>query len=164
MYKKEIERKFLVNKGSMPDLSEFKYSNVKQGYLSQEQDSLSVRVRFFTNGKLINYYLDMKDSGLLSRNELTFSITKEEFETSFQLCGLKTISKKRYYIPSQKNEGKILEVDVYDDFDFITCEYEGESTLEVESLIWEDWFVEELTHKGEFSNMNLAFKKAYGNK
>ena len=168
MYKKEIERKFLVNKGSMPDLSQFEYSNVKQGYLSQEKDSLSIRVRSFTGsfkeGQMENYCLDMKDSGLLSRNELTFSITKEEFETSFQLCGLKTISKKRYYVPSQKNEGKTLEVDVYEDFDFITCEYEGESALEVESLIWEDWFTEELTYKSEFSNMSLAFKKAYGNK
>jgi CYTH domain-containing protein len=164
MYKTEIERKFLVNKGSMPDLSKFEYSNVKQGYLSQEHDSLSIRVRSFIGDDIECYYLDMKDSGLLSRNELTFIISKYEFETSFKLCGLKTISKKRYYVPSEKNKGKTIEVDIYEDFDFITCEIECESILEAESLIWEDWFSEDLTHKGEFSNMNLAFKKAYGNK
>jgi CYTH domain-containing protein len=168
MYKKEIERKFLVNKGSLPNLSQFEYANVKQGYLSQEHDSLTVRVRSFTGsfkeGQMELYYLDMKDSGLMSRNELTYGITKEEFETSYQLCGDKVITKKRYYIPSEKNEGKMLEVDVYDDFDFVTCEFEGDSVLEVESLIWEDWFTEELTYKGEFSNRSLAFKKAYGNK
>jgi len=156
MYKQEIERKFLVDKAKMPNLSDFKCINVKQGYLSQQYDSLTVRVRSFNNDK---FFLEMKDNGKMVRNELTFMITKEEFDISYALCGEKIITKKRYFIPSEKNNNKILELDVYDDFDFITCEYEGESVIEVESFISEDWFLEDVTNDGGYSNNNLAYSR-----
>ena len=156
MYKKEIERKFLVDKTKVPNLSQFKCINVKQGYLSQQHDSLTVRVRSFNDNE---FFLEMKDSGVMVRNELTFMITKEEFEISYALCGHKIITKRRYLVPSEKNNGKILEVDVYDDFDFITCEYEGTDIMDVETLISEDWFSEDVTLKGEYSNKNLAYRR-----
>lgn len=159
MYKQEIERKFLVDKSKMPKLDNFQCIDVKQGYLSGRNDNLTVRVRSFNDNQ---FFLEMKDAGTMVRNELTFLITKEEFETSYELCGLKKITKKRYLVPSEKNDNKILEVDIYDDYDFITCEFESDNLVEVESLILEDWFVEELTYKGEYSNKNLAYKKANG--
>lgn len=159
MYKKEIERKFLVNKAKMPDLSQFKCIEVKQGYMSQLRDSLSVRVRSFDDEK---FFLEMKDGGGMVRNELTLYITKEQFEETFPICGERIIVKKRYFVPSEKNDGKILEVDVYRDFDFITCEYEGENEEDVQNLIWEDWFKEELTNKPEYSNKSLAYNRLYG--
>jgi len=157
MYKKEIERKFLVDKSKLPDLSQFKCIDVKQGYLSQLRDSLSVRVRSFDDKK---FFLEMKDGSGMIRNELTLYITKEEFDSLFPSCGDRIIIKKRYEIPSEKNDGKILEVDVYRDFEFITCEYEGDTEEDVESLIWEDWFTEELTNKPNYSNKSLAYFRA----
>jgi CYTH domain-containing protein len=156
MYKKEIERKFLVNKDNMPDLLKYSYIEIKQGYLSQPNDNLSVRVRSFDDEK---YSLDMKDGKGLVRDELTLYITKEQFEETFPICGERIIVKKRYFVPSKKNNDKILEVDVYRDFDFITCEYEGENEEDVEILIWEDWFMEELTNKPEYSNRSLAYSR-----
>lgn len=156
MYKKEIERKFLVNKDNMPDLLKYSYIEIKQGYLSQPNDNLSVRVRSFDDEK---YSLDMKDGKGLVRDELTLYITKEQFEETFPICGERIIVKKRYFVPSKKNNDKILEVDVYRDFDFITCEYEGENEEDVENLIWEDWFKEELTNKPEYSNRSLAYSR-----
>lgn len=156
MYKKEIERKFLVDKTKMPDLSNYPKLDIKQGYLSQKHDSLTVRVRSTNNEK---FELELKDDGKLVRNEIGYVITKEEFETSFMLCGTKTISKTRFLVPSDKNNGKILEVDVYEDFDFITCEYEGESEVDVESLILEDWFLEEVTYDSNYTNASLANNK-----
>lgn len=158
MYKKEIERKFLVDKTKMPNLSQFECLNIKQGYLSQQYDSLTVRIRS-TNDK--EFILELKDSGSMVRNELGFTISREEFNDSYILCGQKVITKKRYLVPSEKNNGKILEVDVYDDFNFITCEYEGESVIEVEALIMEDWFTEDVTQNNEYSNKNLAFSRIY---
>ena len=154
MYKKEIERKFLVNKSKLPELSNFKCIDVKQGYLSQLRDSLSVRVRSF-NDEI--FFLEMKDGSGMIRNELTMYIDKEEFDVLFSRCGDRVVIKKRYEIPSEKNNGKILEVDVYRDFDFITCEYEGDSEEDVKSIILEDWFAEELTNKPNYSNKSLAY-------
>ena len=159
MYKKEIERKFMVDKSKMPDLSQFKSTEIKQGYLSQLRDSLSVRVRSFDDEKFV---LDMKDGSGMVRNELTLYIDKEQFDETFTVCGERIIVKKRYFVPSEKDKGKILEVDVYRDFDFITCEYEGENEDDVNSLIWEDWFSEELTNKPEYSNKSLAYNRVYG--
>ena len=124
--------------------------------MSQQNDRLTVRVRSFNDEE---FFLEMKDSGIMVRNELTFLITKQEFDESYALCGEKVITKKRYLVPSEKNNGKILEVDVYDNFDFVTCEYEGESVIDVESLILEDWFLEDVTLKGEYSNKNLAYSR-----
>ena len=157
MYKQEIERKFLVNISKLPDLSDYECIYMKQGYLNGPNDTLSVRVRSINDEKFI---LETKDGGLMVRNELTFNISKDEFDISYALCGNKTITKRRYLVPSEKNNGKILEVDIYDNFDFITCEYEGESLVDVESLILEDWFLEELTDKPEYTNQNLSFTKS----
>ena len=156
MYKKEIERKFLVDITKMPNLSNYSKLDIKQGYLSQIHDSLTVRVRSTNNEK---FELELKDDGDLIRNEIGYIITKEEFEISFALCGTKTISKTRFLIPSDKNGGKILEVDVYEDFDFITCEYEGESEVEVNSIILEDWFSTEITYDKNYTNASLANNK-----
>ena len=162
MYKKEIERKFLVNKSNMPSLSKYPKLDIKQGYLSQQHDSLTVRVRSTFDVRFDSeptFELELKDDGELIRNEIGYVITKEEFETSFELCGTKTISKIRYLVPSDKNDGKILEVDVYEDFDFVTCEYEGESEVEVKSFISEDWFLKEVTYDNNYTNASLANNK-----
>lgn len=156
MKNKEIERKFLVNKALLPDLHDFKCKEIVQGYLSHRRDKLTVRVR----GTDDEYFaIEIKDGGGLTRTELSYTISKEEYENVLALCGDRVIIKKRYLIPSEKNNNKILEVDVYQDFDFITCEYEGESEEDVNSLVWEDWFKEELTDKMEYSNRSLAYSR-----
>lgn len=156
MYKKEIERKWLVKKEFLPDLTKYPSIQIKQGYLSQLHDSLTVRVRS-ENGDM--FTLDVKDSGTKIRNEISYSISKEEFDVSYQLSGQKTISKKRYLIPSSFNRSRVLEVDVYDEIDLTVVEYEGETEEIVDSLNTEIWFGDEVTDDHTYNNFQLAYNK-----
>jgi len=161
MYKKEIERKFLVDKTKLPNIHECESFTIIQGYLNQEHDSLEVRVRYQGNGDPLTdgYYLIMKDEGTKIRNEIVYGITKEEYDVSIQLCGQKVIKKTRYLIPNSVDETRIMELDVYDDEDFVTCEYEAETEILVDSLHLEDWFLEEVTSNPVYKNCNIALSK-----
>lgn len=157
MFKQEIERKWIANLGGLKkDLSSYECDRIIQGYLSQEADSLTVRVRSVNSE---THYLTIKDSGLKVRNEITYDITKSEFETSLILCGTKIIKKKRYFIPSSFNPNNTIELDVFDDFEFSIAEFEGDSEIEVDSFQEEDWFVKEVTNDFKYHNNYLAYNK-----
>ena len=161
MYKKEIERKFLVDKTKLPNIHEYESFNIIQGYLNKEYDSLEVRIRYQGTGDPLTnaYYLIMKDEGTKIRNEITYNITKSEFDISIQLCGHKIIKKTRYLIPNSFDETRIMELDVYDDEDFVICKYEAETEILVDSLHLEDWFLEEVTNDPQYKNGNIALSK-----
>lgn len=156
MYKKEIERKFLVNRSLIPDISNIKPIKILQGYLSSIYDLLEVRVRSEEIDNNIEYYLILKDSGTKIRNEICYKISKDEFDISIQLCGNKIINKTRYKIPHSKDNSKILELDIYSDIDLIVCEYEGESEIDVDTLIPEEWFIKDITEDSKYKNFNIA--------
>jgi len=156
MYKKEIERKWLVKKDLLPNLTKYPHIKIKQGYLSQLHDSLMVRIRSENDEK---FTLDLKDSGTKMRNEISYNISKEEFEVSYLLAGQKIISKRRYLVPSSTHPDRILEVDVFDDFDLIVVEYEAETEILVDSIKIEDWFGQEVTEDLSYTNIQLAYKK-----
>lgn len=156
MYNKEIERKWLVKRELLPDLSKYSSIQIKQGYLSQLHDSLMVRVRS-ENGE--KFTLDLKDGGTKIRNEISFDISNEEFNVSYQLAGQKTISKKRYLVPSSSDSTRILEVDVFDDLDLIVVEYEAKDEITVDTLVPEEWFGTEVTDDYSYTNLQLAYNK-----
>jgi len=156
MYKKEIERKWLVKKELLPDLTKYPHVKIKQGYLSQLHDSLMVRIRSENNEK---FTLDLKDSGTKMRNEISYNISKEEFDVSYLLAGQKTISKRRYLVPSSSHPERVLEVDVFDEFDLIVVEYEGDTEILVDSIKIENWFGQEVTEDLSYTNIQLAYKK-----
>jgi len=156
MYKKEIERKFLVNPTLIPDITKYPSVKIQQGYLSSKYDLLEVRVRSEEIDNNIEYYLILKDSGTKIRNEICYKISKDEFDISIQLCGNKIINKTRYKIPHSKDNSKILELDIYSDIDLIVCEYEGESEIDVDTLIPEEWFIKDITEDSKYKNFNIA--------
>ena len=156
MYKKEIERKWLVKTDKLPDLSKYPSIKIKQGYLSQLHDSLMVRIRSENDER---FTLDLKDSGTKIRNEISYNISKEEFEVSYALAGQKNISKKRYLIPSSTDASRILEVDVFEDLDLITVEYETEDEVLTDSITIEDWFGLEVTEDYNYTNLQLTYNK-----
>jgi len=159
MYKKEIERKFLVDPTKMPDLSKYPEIEIIQGYLNQPYDSLEVRLRGECRNDIETYTLTLKDKGTKIRNEITYDISKEEFESSIVLCGKRIIKKKRYLIPSSFDPSRIIELDKYIDLSLITCEYEAETEVLVDTLQFESWFLKEITGDKEFSNYSLALKQ-----
>ena len=156
MFKQEIERKWIVNLGAIKDLDKYHSTRIIQGYLSQEMDSLTVRVRSLDG---YAFQLTIKDSGLKIRNEMTYKISEEEFDASLALSGNKVIEKRRYYIPSSYDADKMIEVDVFKDFGFAIAEYEGESELDVDTFIAEEWFVKEVTNDQKYQNSYLAYNK-----
>lgn len=156
MYKKEIERKWLVKRNKLPDLTKYPFIQIKQGYLSQIHDSLMVRVRSENDEK---FTLDLKDRGTKIRNEISFDISKEEFDVSYALAGQKTISKKRYLVPSSTNSLNTLEVDVFDDLDLVIVEFESEIEDTVDNITIEDWFGLEVTEDYTYTNIQLAYNK-----
>lgn len=156
MYKKEIERKWLVNNDKLPNLSQYQCDIIKQGYLSQEHDSLEVRVRSVNNNE---FYLMLKDSGSKIRNEITYEISKEEFEISYLLAGNKIIEKNRYKIPSTSDPSKVLELDHFINENFFLVEYEGENEIDVDTFIGEEWFGEEVTENNKYKNSYIAYDK-----
>ena len=159
MYNKEIERKWVVKREKMPDLSKYPSIRIKQGYLSQLHDSLMVRVREEDDGHAIKHTLDLKDSGTKIRNEITFGISKEEFDISYLLAGQKIIKKRRFLIPSTGDKSRILEVDVFEDLDLIVVEYESDNETMVDTLKTEDWFDLEVTEDYAYTNIQLAYSK-----
>ena len=161
MYKKEIERKFLVDVTLMPDITKYPSIKIQQWYLSSIYDLLEVRVRSEEINSNLEYYLIIKDSGTKIRNEICYRIIKEEYDESIQLCGNKVINKIRYKIPYSKDESKILELDVYTDIDLVVCEYEGESEIDVDNLIPEDWFIKDITEDPKYKNFNIAMNLQY---
>ena len=147
----EIERKFLIKK--VPDnISNCKQSRILQGYLSFEPE---VRIR----KKVCNYekyFLTVKSSGGISREEYEIEISKETFEDLKKAIKGKFLSKRRYEIPIENN--KIAEFDVYDDFSEKTVEVEFDSIEEAKSFIVPDWFGREISGDEKYKNKSL-FKR-----
>lgn len=157
MFKKEIERKFLVDKYKLPDLSNIDFINITQGYLSSIHDNLEVRVRYSKYGNNESYELVIKDMGLKKRNEITYKISKDEFDLSILLCGNKVINKTRYLIPNSTDNSRIMELDIYKDINLVVCEYENENEILVDTLPLENWFIREITNDINYKNSTIAY-------
>lgn len=125
----EIERKWMVN--HWPDestglpLLEEQY--MRQGYISVHP---TVRIREeAVTGRPVEYILCFKSSGTLSRKEIEFPISKEQFAQLEDLIGIPLIPKTRrvYRLP----DGLHLEVNLVDEgmpteFMYAEIEYESE--------------------------------------
>ena len=125
----EIERKWMVN--HWPDessgLSLIKEQYMRQGYISVHP---TVRIREeAVTGRPVEYILCFKSSGTLSRKEIEFPISKEQFTQLEDLIGIPLIPKTRrvYQLP----DGLHLEVNLVDEgmptaFMYAEIEYESE--------------------------------------
>ncbi len=93
----EIERKFLVRKGSAYRSAAFSFSHIQQGYIKAEGATVRVRVR---DDKA---YLTIKSKsvdGGLSRYEFEKEITLDEARQLMKLCRGGVIDKHRYLVKS----------------------------------------------------------------
>ncbi|MBR1469335.1 MAG: CYTH domain-containing protein [Prevotella sp.] len=93
----EIERKFLVKKGSDFKRQAFASSHVQQGYIPCETATVRIRLRddeaFLTiKGKPVD--------GGLTRYEFEKNITREEAENLLKICRGGVIDKHRYLVKS----------------------------------------------------------------
>lgn len=148
----EIERKFLIE--SFPaNLPLKQRSNVYQAYLSTEPE---VRIRRIeADGKDMAYFLTIKSSGALVRQEVEMSICAEHF---YALAGMEPHSfiEKKFCVYELPN-GLRLEcssVDEGSSFGFMYAEVEFPSVEEAEHFMPCFDYVAEVTHCADYKMKN----------
>ena len=149
---KEIERKFLVDKKTLPSLDLYECKKITQGYLLNTNEK-TVRVRLFDNEAFIT--VKGATSGI-SRDEYDFPIPHSDAKDILEGLIDRKIDKTRYIIPfANKN----WELDVFHNHldGLIIAEVELES--ENELLEIPEWCAEEVSHNAMYYNSQLISKK-----
>lgn len=146
----EIERKFLVHKELLPELSEG--TTIIQGYLSEKP---SVRFRVIGDTMVMaikEYYPDGTRFELETPGK---EITPEEIDKLLELAICPPVSKTRYNV---EYESLIWEIDVYqgDNLGLITVDVELPHPDY--PLVFPKWVDEskEITNNPSYSNINLG--------
>ncbi|WP_033151766.1 CYTH domain-containing protein [Pseudobutyrivibrio ruminis] len=143
----EIERKFLIKE--LPDLGQYKYVEIEQGYLST---SPVVRIRRKDDAYILTY----KGSGLMAREEIEAALTKEAYEHLLEKIDGYPITKRRYLIPL---DPYTIELDVFSGHmeGLIMAEVEFPTEEEANSFTPPEWFGEDVTNDRRYHNSNMIF-------
>jgi adenylate cyclase len=160
----EIERKFLLNKDTIPDLSSFRKYIIEQGYLSMDPE---IRIRKAKEAETETCFLTTKSEGELVRDEFEVKIDVDLYNRLSGCIISQLIIKERYYsnlagiVPcKEKNFNNLkLEIDVYRgrQVGLVVAEIEFEDEITAKSFIPPVWFGEEVTFNKMYRNKNLAF-------
>lgn len=145
----EIERKFWVR--SLPS-AYLQYSPVpiEQGYIAIEKDGHAVRLR----RKGGAFFLTVKSSGGMVREEYEVSISKKQFEVLWKSTEGRRILKTRYIVPYQKWQ---IEVDIFKGKleGLVIAEIEFESIEAANAFQKLEWMEVEVTGNPFFNNRKL---------
>tara|TARA_B100001540_G_C15618363_1_gene556402 strand:+ start:363 stop:821 length:459 start_codon:yes stop_codon:yes gene_type:complete len=145
---KEIERKFLVDKKTMPSLDLYECKKITQGYLLNTKEK-TVRVRLSDNEAFIT--IKGPTSGI-SRDEYDFQIPHSDAKNILEDFIGQKIDKTRYIIPfANKN----WELDVFHNHleGLIIAEIELESENELIEI--PEWCAEEVSQNPMYYNAQL---------
>lgn len=148
----EIERKWLL-KRVPSNLSDYPYREIEQAYLNF---SPAIRVRHSAQDGEDSYSMTYKGGGLFSHREDNLPI---DAATYFHLRGKHDgvlVVKRRYMIP-YKNY--LIELDVFHGEleGLLLAEVEFPNEEEERTFSGPDWFGEDVTNTGLYSNARLAF-------
>jgi len=144
----EIEKKFLV--ATLPnDLSTYPKAEITQAYISTDP---VVRLRKSND----NYFLTIKTSGHLKREEINLPLTPEQFQGLWSKVEPIVISKTRYFLPLEND--LTAELDIYhEELDgLFTVEVEFDSVKDAEKFIPPAWFGKDVTRENRYKNNNLS--------
>jgi len=173
---KEIERKYLVDKNNLPDLSNTDKSEIKQYYFNNSDladiiketydslkghkdliekkeinDKYSARIR----KKDKQYFFTLKGQGTYERDEWEIDIPKDIFDKLLQKTKY-SVKKTRYYIDLEND--MTAELDIYKSHlkGLMIAEVEFDSIDACKSFIRPGWFAEEVTELDKYRNESLA--------
>jgi len=151
----EIEKKYLVDPKRIKELKDqaYYFEKIDQYYLSDINDTWTIRLRKTYDTIIRAFFLTLKSKGLLSREEIEIKIPVQLFEENLQHART-ALSKTRYHVEIDPDLG--FEIDVYKDYDFITCEVEFETEEEAKSFVAPDWCIKDITEDPYYKNVNLA--------
>lgn len=146
----EVERKFLVK--TMPGLSGAKKMLIRQGYLTQSEDSVEVRLR----QKGSNFFLTVKSGEGLVRSERETTITQVQFDMLWPATKGRRIKKERWTgaIDSELQ----YELDIFEGVlaPLVLVEVEFTSKELASSFDIPPWFGCEVTEDIRYKNKFLA--------
>lgn len=147
----EIERKYLVK--TLPDLTSYSYKKLTQAYISTKP---VIRLRQMDD----TFFLTVKSSGHLMREEFEMQISHEEYTNLYKKIEGNPIEKTRYYIPL--NDQLTAELDIYHGFlnGLLTVEVEFNCEETANSFTPPTWFGEDITFDARYKNNQLTL---YGN-
>lgn len=145
----EIERKFLIKKECLPDLSAYPFHQIEQGYLCTDP---VVRIRRQDE----EYYLTYKSKGLLSREEYNLPLTQEAYAHLRPKADGIVISKTRYLLPER--DGLTIELDVFHgDYEgLLLAEVEFPTEEEAKRYLPPSWFGEDVTYSTRYHNSTMS--------
>ena len=143
----EIERKFLVDKRKLHELTFASEEKIAQGYLSF---SPAVRVRLKDN----RGFLTVKSSTVgISRQEFEYEIPAEDAEQLLKLCGRYVLKKYRRKI---EYGGHVWEVDFFAGRHAGLVLAEVELNAPDEPVDLPDWVSREVSDDVRYFNFNLV--------
>ena len=146
----EIERKFLV--AQLPDLREATSAVIQQGYVSQPDDSVSMRLRQADQ----IYFLTVKRGEGVIRAECEAEITADQFEAFWPLTQGRRVEKTRW--TGRLASGDLFELDVFAGSLAPLRLVEVEFATEEAAAAFQppEWFGREVTENPAFGNKALA--------
>ncbi len=150
----EIERKWLV-KALPGELSQYAKKELEQAYLNFAP---AIRVRHNVSAEQEKYELTYKGSGLVARREENLPLDAESYRNLLAKHDGSIIRKTRYLIPLPGEGRYTAELDVFHaELEGLRLvEVEFPSLAEAESFTAPDWFGEDVSGTGQYSNSNLA--------
>lgn len=146
----EIERKFIVSQ--LPDLQEATSAVIRQGYISQPGDSVSMRLRQADQ----TFFLTVKRGEGAIRAECEAEITADQFEAFWPLTEGRRVKKTRW--TGGLATGDLFELDVFAGSLASLRLVEVEFATEEAAAAFQppDWFGRDVTESPAFGNKALA--------
>lgn len=147
---KEIERKFLLTK--MPEIDLQSTTCIRQGYISQSQDSVEIRLR----RKGDAFFMTFKRGRGLVRDEVEIRINEADFQRLWPLTQGRQVEKRRS--KTILENGLTVEIDQFSGAlsGLLLCEVEFGDEARAGDFVPPQWFGTEVTEDGRYKNKSLA--------
>ena len=145
----EIERKFLIRK--LPrDIELYPHRQIAQGYLIADRES---HVRLRRKGRVCT--LTFKRGPASGREEREIRLCAAQFGILWPATAGSRLTKTRYDFPWKK---RTIEIDIYGGSNdgLMVAEVEFPDARTARSFQPPDWFGDEVTSTGRYSNVRLA--------
>lgn len=161
----ERERKFLVDKSAMPDLSQYPHKELLQSYFKDSRSGHWIRARRVDGSGERRNIVTIKElvpggNDDYERREAEHDITSDDFGRLLRLSEGRVLSKTRYYIP---HNGHVIELDIYHSGEgvkslegLVTAEVEFESMADLMAFVPPDWFGAEVSSDRRYRSRKLA--------
>lgn len=154
----EIEKKFTIKE--LPnDLDKYPSHVIEQGYLLRGVGGPVLRVRKKDEDYILTYKLKQKKGGEgapIINIEEEFPLNEEGYNKLLDKCEGNIISKIRYLIPV--GDGLTGELDVFQKslYGLYFIEVEFKTEKQANEFVMPEWFKEDVTGNGAFSNGYLT--------